>query len=147
MFQFFKFQHLNFSSVVVCLLVQKAWLNSELVELCTQWLVWYEMSVWKWFDWANVWIEWIVMIGWLFWSSLQSLEENEHVIGSMSENVSWFVKLIVKERISRNPVRVWSLIMRERLMLSNGFCMNLWIWNECVKLKMMKAMFWLKIAT
>ena len=39
MFQFFKFQHLNFSSIVVCLLVQKARLNSELVELCLQWPV------------------------------------------------------------------------------------------------------------
>ena len=65
----------------------------------------------------------------------------------MTGNVSWFVRLIVKERISRNPMRVWSLIVREWLTLSKGFCMNLWIWNECVKLKMMKTMFWLKIAT
>jgi len=38
--------------------------------------------------------------------SMQSLEEKEHGIRIMIENVSWFVKLIVKERISRNPVRV-----------------------------------------
>ena len=50
MFPFFKFQHFNFSSIVVCLFVQKAWLNSELIEHCMQWIVLYEMSDWKWFD-------------------------------------------------------------------------------------------------
>jgi len=37
---------------------------------------------------------------------MQPLEENEHVIGSMTENVSQFVRLIVKECIDRIPVRV-----------------------------------------
>ena len=33
-------------------------------------------------------------------------KKKEHGIRIMTGNVSWFVKLIVKERISRNPVRV-----------------------------------------
>ena len=49
----------------------------------------------------------------LAWSSVQSLEEKEHVIRIMTENASWFVKLIVKECVNRNPVRVWSLFLRE----------------------------------
>ena len=81
------------------------------------------------------------------WMSMQLLEEKEHGIRIMIENVSWFVRLIVKECISRNPVRVWSLIVRERLVVSNGFCMNLWVWTEYLSLKRMKTMFWLKIAT
>jgi len=81
------------------------------------------------------------------WMSMQLLEEKEHGIRIMTKNVSCFVRLIVKECINRNPVRVWSLIVRERLAVSNGFCMNLWVWNEYMSLKRMKAMFWLKIAT
>jgi len=37
---------------------------------------------------------------------LQPLEEKEHVIRSMTENVSQFVRLIVKECIGRISVRV-----------------------------------------
>ena len=36
----------------------------------------------------------------------ESLEEKEHGIRIMTENVRWFVRLIVTECISRNPVRV-----------------------------------------
>ena len=35
-----------------------------------------------------------------------SLEEKKHVIGSMTESVSQFVRLIVKECINHIPVRV-----------------------------------------
>ena len=44
----------------------------------------------------------------LSWTSMQSLEEKEHEIRIMTENVSRFVRLIVKECVNRNPVRVWS---------------------------------------
>ena len=53
--------------------------------------------------------------------SMPLLEEKEHGIRIMTKNVSWFVRLIVKECISRSPVRVWSLIVREQLAISNGF--------------------------
>ena len=46
----------------------------------------------------------------------------------------------MKVIISHYLVSVWPLIVRERLALSNDFCMNLWLWNECMSLKMMKAM-------
>jgi len=58
----------------------------------------------------------------------------------MIENVSWFDRLIVKEIISRYPVSVWSLIVRERLTLGTDFCMNLLLLSECMSLKMMKTM-------
>ena len=43
------------------------------------------------------------------WSSLQTLEEKKYVISSMIENVSQFVRLIMKECINHILVRVWSL--------------------------------------
>ena len=36
----------------------------------------------------------------------QPLEEKEHVISSITENVSQFIRLVVKECINRIPVRV-----------------------------------------
>ena len=36
------------------------------------------------------------------------LEEREHEIMIMTGNISQFVRLIVKECVNRNPVRVWS---------------------------------------
>ena len=80
MFQLFWFK--SFS-----LLVQKACLNNELVEFDSV-VVLFEMNGCVLIDWANVWIECIGIIRCLFWSSLQSLEENEHVIESMTGNVS-----------------------------------------------------------
>ena len=47
------------------------------------------------------------------WMSMQSLEEKEHEIRIMTKNASRFVRLIVKECFNRNPVRVWSLLLRE----------------------------------
>ena len=85
------------------------------------WFVWYEMSVCEWLEWANVWIEWTGMIRCLFWSSLQPLEEKEHVIRSMTENVSQFVRLIVKECIDRIPVRVWSLNFERKVLVFRRF--------------------------
>jgi len=38
--------------------------------------------------------------------SMQSLEEKEHETRIMTENVSRFARLIVKECVNRNPVRV-----------------------------------------
>ena len=48
------------------------------------------------------------------WMSMQSLEEKEHEIRIMTKNASRFVRLIVKECVNRNPMRVWSLIVREQ---------------------------------
>jgi len=80
------------------------------------WLVWidqlYDVSELK-------------CINHMLWMSMQSLEEKEHGIRIMIENVSWFVRLIVKEHVNHNLERVWSLIVREWLIVSNGFCMNL----------------------
>jgi len=142
-FSSLNFSYLNFScSVVVWLLVQKACLNSELIENVMQWIVLYEMSVWEWIDWASVWIEWIGMIRCLSWWSLQPLEENEHVIGTMTENVSQFVRLIVKECINRIPVKVRSLkFERNDYHLVLIFAWISEVWTECMKLRMMKAMF------
>ena len=39
-------------------------------------------------------------------NEMQSLEEKEHGIRIMTENVSWFVRLIMKEHVSHNLVRV-----------------------------------------
>ena len=98
-----------------------------------QWFVWYEMSVCEWLEWENVWIEWTGMIRCLFWSSLQSLEEKEHVIRSMTENVSQFVRLIVKECIDRIPVRVWSLnFERNYYHLVLIFAWISEVWTECM---------------
>jgi len=58
----------------------------------------------------------------------------------MVENFSWFDRLIVKVITSHNPVSVWSLNVRERLTLGIDFCMNLWLLNECMSFKIMKAM-------
>ena len=86
---------------------------------------------------AIVWIEWIGMYRFLSWASLQSLEEKEHVIRIMNENVSQFVRLIVKECINRNLVRVWSLLFWEKTTIikywllheSLNYGLNAWIWG------------------
>jgi len=140
----FKFQFIVFILVDS---LYKAWLNSAFI-LSSGWYLILEFNV-CWLVWSDRLrgLSELECVNHMFWMSVQWLEEKEHGIRIMTENVSWFIRLIVKESISLNPVRVWSLIVRERLTLSNDFCMNLWVWNECVKLKMMKTMFWLKTTT
>ena len=101
----FKFQStLNFSMFIVVCSLWKAWLN-----------------VIQWFDfWCDIqcfWLNWtkhlyelseVECIDLLSWKSMQSLKEKEQEIRIMTENVSRFVILIVKECVNRNPVRVWS---------------------------------------
>ena len=69
----------------------------------------------------------------LFWSSLQPLEEKEHVIRNMTENVSQFVRLIMKECINHISVRVWSLNFETNdyhLVLVFAWISEVWI--ECM---------------
>ena len=57
-------------------------------------------------------------------------------------NISQFVKLIVKECINRIPVRVWSLnFERNDYHLVLIFAWIYEVWIECMKLRIMKAMF------
>jgi len=119
----FKFQFIVIVCLVACI---KAWLNSALI-LFNGWCLIFQISVC-----CLVWMDQLYDVSELEcidhmpWMSMQSLEEKEHEIRIMTENASQFVRLIVKECLNRNPVRVWSLIVRERLTLSNDFCMNLW---------------------
>ena len=54
----------------------------------------------------------------------------------MTENASWFVRLIVKECFNHNPMKVWFLLLREGTNIkywplheSLNYGTNAWIWG------------------
>ena len=123
--------------VVAC---TKAWLNNELIENDS--VVWFRM---KWSVVIDLNEKLYELSGLkcyiLSWASLQSLQEKEHVIRIMDENVGQLARLIVKECINRNPVRVWSLFLRENdyhLVLIFAWIFKVWTefmnwgwWRPC----------------